>query len=334
MADDEDDEFGVRPPDLPELAWGEEMEYQETAAWSSVVSLLKRAVDSGELVPGQRGWKTRQREFVRAHLNAPQAQLRGQSFMSAIAAERVEAWVDYWNGPTRQNVLGDLSERLLEPVAFPEGDLLPRWRWLLEQLDGGIPLTQNGNLGRAFVQENAERFGWDIGSPPRFEDDLFDLRELHALARRLRLTRRVTGRKLGLSPLGKRLLGDPEELWRKTAAALVHGDEFTVFVGELFLALVLKHGPIPDDQVDEVLERAAADEGFASIGSYQPPDRRAVRWARHETSNLCRALGMLAGDDPWSGRSCEFTAGGAAVAMEALRIRATGPTRAPVVCDP
>lgn len=324
----DEDESGLRPPDLPELAWGDEdsMEYQETAAWESTAALLKRAVASGDLVPGQRGWKARQRDLVRAHLNAPQARLRGRSLASVIAAERVAIWVEEWNGPTRQNVLGDLSQTLLKPTQFPDGDLLPPWRWLLEQLEGGIPLTQNGNLGRAFVRENAKRFGWDFGTAPRFEDDVWDLRELHALARRLRLTRR-SGRTLGLSPLGKRLLADPTELWRKTAAAIMRGDEFTMFTGELFLAVVLKHGPIGGDQVDDVLGRAATDERFADAWTYTPVDQRAVRRVRHETSNLCRALGMLAGDEPWPETSYEFTAGGAAVATEALRVRATAPAR-------
>jgi hypothetical protein len=71
----------------------------------------------------------------------------------------------------------------------------------------------------------------------------------------------------------------------------------TVFAGELFLALLL----------------AEHDIG------------RAV----HETSNLCRALGLLAVGGDWRDRSYGLTGTGQASALAALGARATGPRTIP-----
>jgi hypothetical protein len=80
------------------------------------------------------------------------------------------------------------------------GQDLPRGGGLAlgQQLDGGIALTQTGNLGRKFVQENADRFGWDFSRPPRTEDELYDLYQLRHFAQDLGLARR-SGRKLTLT---------------------------------------------------------------------------------------------------------------------------------------
>jgi hypothetical protein len=58
----------IMPPDLPDFQWGPAMGWQEASAWSSTAEFLEVAVVAGDLVPGRRGWKTRQQEFVRAHL--------------------------------------------------------------------------------------------------------------------------------------------------------------------------------------------------------------------------------------------------------------------------
>lgn len=148
----------------------------------SAADLLELAVADGYLVPGARRWKTRQQELVQAHMDAPRAELLGQSLAAVIVSERAETGVSTWRSQTR--------------------------RWLLAELDGGIPLTQTGNLSRAFVQQNAGRFGWDVSRPPRTEDDLYDLHQLRCLARELRLAGR-SSRVLTLTGKGRRLLADP-----------------------------------------------------------------------------------------------------------------------------
>ena len=115
--------------------------------------------------------------------------------------QRAETWVNAWRSQTRRRILAPIANRLLHPAELPAAtaaDPLPPLRWLLDQLDGGIALTQTGNLNRAFVQQSAERFGWDFSRPPRTEDDLYDLYQLRHFAQDLGLVRR-SGRKLTLT---------------------------------------------------------------------------------------------------------------------------------------
>jgi len=94
-----------------------------------------------------------------------------------------------------------VADRLLHPVELPAeaaADPLPRWRWLLGQLDEGILLTQAGNLSRAFARQNASRFGWDLSRPPRTETELYDPHQLRCRAGELAIARRA----LGLLALG------------------------------------------------------------------------------------------------------------------------------------
>jgi hypothetical protein len=322
---------GITPPDLPEFEWGATMGLQEAAAWSSTAEFLEVAVASGDLVPGGRGWRTRQQELVRAHLNTPQAGLLGQAFAQVILTERAETWINLRRSETRRQILAAIANRLLHPAQLPAGaaaDPLPRLSWLLNQLDSGIALTQTGNLSQKFVQQNADRFGWDFSRPPRNEDDLFDLHQLRHLAQRAGLARR-SGRILTLTAKGRRLLADPGQLWRATAPGLLGGHDFSVFAGELFLTLLLASDSVPGSDITATVRQAADEEGFRESRTGEPPDEHEVSWAIHGTSNLWRALGLLAPGGDWSDRSYGLTDVGKAVALEALRARATGPRTIP-----
>jgi hypothetical protein len=318
---------GITPPDLPEFTWGSQMGSQEAAAWTSATELLELAVASGDLVPGTRSWKTRQLELVRAHLDAPREELLGQPLAAVIISERAEAWVSRWRSPTRQQIAAAVANRLLHPAVLPAeaaADPLPRWRWLLGQLDSGIPLTQAGNLSRAFVQQHAARFDWDLPRPPRTETDLYDLHQLRCLAGSLKLARR-SGQVLTLTAQGRRLLADPEQLWRATAAALAGGNTFTVFAGELFLALLADGEPVPAAEVTATVAQAVAEEEFRDSRTGQPPGEHDTGWAISRTANLCRALGLLTPGSDWPDRRYQLTPVGTATALETLRARATGP---------
>ena len=322
---------GTTPPDLPEFEWGAAMGFQEASAWSSTAEFLELAVASGDLVPGARGWKTRQQELVRTHLSTPQAELLGQSFAQVILTERAETWVNFRRSETRRQILAAIVNRLLHPVELPAeaaADPLPPLRWLLEQLNGGVALTQTGNINQKFVQQNADRFGWDFSRPPRTEDDLFDLHQLRHLAQQLGLARR-SGRVLTLNAKGRRLLADPGQLWRTTAARLLGGSEFSVFAGEMFLALLVDASLVPDKEITATVRQAAGEEGFRESRTGEAPGEHDVSWAIHGTSNLCRALGLLAVGSDWVDRSYGLTDIGKATALEALRARATGARTVP-----
>jgi hypothetical protein len=322
---------GIMPPDLPDFQWGAAMGFEEASAWSSTAEFLEVAVSSGDLVPGRRGWKGRQQELVRAHLDVPQVGLLGQTLAQVILTERAETWTNARRSETRRRILAAIANRLLHPAELPAAtaaDPLPALRWLLDQLDGGIALTQTGNLSQKFVQQNADRFGWDFPSPPRTEDELFDLYQLHHFAQDLRLARR-SGRKLTLTAKGRRLLADPDSLWRTVAASLLGDNGFTVFAGELFFALLLDADSVPDPEIKATVGQAVGEEGFRDARSGEPPDEHDISWAIHETSNLCRALGLLAVGGDWRDRSYGLTGTGRATAREALRARATGPRTIP-----
>jgi hypothetical protein len=143
------------------------------------------------------------------------------------------------------------------------------------------------------------------------------------------LTRRA-GRKLTLTAKGCRLAGNPEQLWRAVAAVLPVGDgDFTAYAGELFLALLLEADSRPFDEILATVWGAAGEEGFREHRTGEPPSEDDVRWAIHDTSNLWRALGLLAVGTYWRDRSYGLTETGKATALEALRARATGPRTIP-----
>ena len=122
---------GVMPPDLPDFQWGLAMGFEEASAWSSTAEFLEVAVSSGDLVPGRRGWKARQQELVRAHLNVPQAGLLGQTLAQVILTERAETWVNARRSETRRRILAAIANRLLHPAELPSAtaaDPLPPLR--------------------------------------------------------------------------------------------------------------------------------------------------------------------------------------------------------------
>jgi hypothetical protein len=322
---------GITPPDLPEFEWGATMGLQEAAAWSSTAEFLEIAVASGDLVPGGRGWKTHQQELVRTHLNTPQAGLLGQALAQVILTERAETWIGLRRSETRRQILAAIANQLLHPAQLPPGtaaDPLPQLRWLLGELDRGITLTQTGNLSQKFVRQSAGRFGWDFSRPPRTEEELFDLHQLRRLAQRLGLARR-SGRMLTLTAKGRRLPADPSHLWRATAAGLLGGNDFSVFAGELFLAMLLIADSMPGGDIMATVQQAADEEGFRARRTGEPPSEHDVSWAIHGTSNLCRALGLLTAGSDSSDRGYGLTGAGKATAIEALRARATGPRTIP-----
>jgi hypothetical protein len=324
---------GVEPPDLPDFEWGPVRGVQEMWAWSSVAEFLEVAIASGELAPGVRGWKTRQQDLVRAHLNRPQPDLLGQTFAHAILTERAESWVNLRDSKTRRKLMAAVANRLLHPARLPEGttEPLPRLRLLFDALDGGIGLTERGNLNRKFVQLMAGPFGWDFERPPQSEESFYDLHLVRELIERRLVLARRSGDKLTLTTKGRRLAADPEELWRSVSAGLLaERDEFTLYAGELFLAILLTAESIRYAEILETIQRAAAEEGFRDSRTDEPPDEGEVIWVVHDTLNLFRALGLLVERGEWGSRTYGLTEIGKATALTALRSRATGPRTVPL----
>lgn len=283
-------------------------------------------IAGGELVPGARGWKQRQADLVRAHLTTPRIELGGRTWLDGIADERLDTWLDtHRRSPTRRRILEPLAAAVRTPAELPAGieDPLPRLRWLLAELADGQPLTQTGNLSRAFVQAAAPRFAWDFANPPRTEDELFDLHQLRHLAQRLGLARR-SGRKVALTPKGRAALGDAALLLRSAGRGLLPDHQFAVALGELTLALLVER-EVHTHELDASIGEVVAEVGWRATDTGEPPTRHDISWAWHQTTNLLRALDVLSTGGGWDDRSYALTPAGRALALEALRHRATGP---------
>jgi len=227
---------------------------------------------AASFVPGARGWKAQHRDLTRAHLTTPRVELVGRTWLELIREERLETWLEGRRSPTRRELFRPLATQLQQPAHLPPGidDPLPPLRWLLGELADGQALTQTGNLNRAFVQAAATRFGWwDLGlhSLPRTEDELYDL------------------------------------LWRRTAAGLLLSDPFTLAAGEITLVVLLSTDTIPADDLDGAATPILHQEGWREQRTGAPPSDRVVSQAIHATTNLLRALNLLATEGDWRDRA-------------------------------
>ena len=322
---------GIRPPDLADFEWGSVMGWEESRALSATADFLELAIAAGELEPGRRGWKTRQSALTRAHLTAARIELSGRSFLDAIGAERIETWLDTRRSPARralvEPVVEILESRLATPVSID--DPLPPLRWFLGELTEGQPLTQTGNLGRAFVQDAATRFSWwEFSTPPRSEDELDDLHQIRHLAQRLGLARR-SGRKLSLTAKGKATMTDPGGLVRQVARGLLPDHEFAAALGELTLAVLVNQSTMTQEDLSTKLAEVVHEVGWRSTSTGVAPAADDIRWAWAQTTDLLNALMLLTIRGGWNDRTLGLTDSGRWVAIEALRHRAMGPRSSP-----
>jgi hypothetical protein len=258
----------------------------ESDALSSTAELLELAVASGELVPGARGWKQRQSDLVRAHLTTPRIQLGGRTRLDGIRAERLETWLEGRRSQTRRQVLEALVDDVRVPATLRDGvdGAVPPLRWFLGTLVDGQPLTQTGNLSRAFVQDAAGRFGWwDFDKPPRSEDELYDLHQVRHLAQRLGLARR-SGCRLALTPNGRAALGD-DKLWRLAARGLLLDHEFAAALGEMTLAVLATRDSTPASELDALLALIVREVGWRArtLARPRPSTTSAERGIRRRT---------------------------------------------------
>lgn len=326
----------VEPPDLPGsplwFRWGPVMGEREAGAFFSVAAALELAVAGGELRPGARGWRAAQQAVARRRLAAPRPELDGQSWLEVVAAERVGEWARSRGEARRalvEPVLPRLAGRPLLPVPVPpgaEGALAPL-RWLLAQASEGrgIALTQVGNLNRPIVIEAVRRFGWHpLPDPPRGEDDMFELWVLRDLVRDLGAVRR-SGRWLVATRAGRALAGDPEALWHAVAHRLGSGHDFAATVTELALLVLVEVGEVAEATLMERLGAGAVGEGWHERASGRPPDPETVRGQMVEPLRLLEVLGLRRSGGDWRTRRVALTEPGRALALEALRARATGP---------
>jgi hypothetical protein len=318
---------GVHPPELPEFTWGPVMGMREAGAFWSTAAALELAITGGQLRPGSRGWRLAQQAIARRHLTAARAELDGRTWLEVVLGERVEEWARS-RGQARRALVEQLLARLRGgPVEVPAGaaEAVAPLRWLLARAGEGIALTQKGNLARVVVVEAVERFGWQpLPNPPRGEDDVFELWVLRDLARDLGAVRRGD-RRLVATRAGRALAGDAEALWRAVAGRLGGGDDFGAIVTELGLALLLDAGEVLQAELVERVHAAVVGEGWHDRATGQSPDPEDVRRQLAEPLRLLGVLGLSREGGDWRARMVVLTGVGRATALEALRVRASGP---------
>jgi hypothetical protein len=315
------DRSGVEPPHLADFRWGELMDELEAGTRELVSQRLEVAIAAGELRPGAPGWRERQREIAEQLVVAPQAGLHGQSSLAAIRAERARRWACQRGGARRdllEPLLAELSGELDRHAVRP----LPALVWLLGRSAQGLPLTAAGFLSPALVREAVESFGLEsYGDNPRRETDVPALGELHDLIVKMGVVRKRK-RALHLTRSAKALIEDPVALWQAVAGGLTAGGGFAAAASELTLALLIE-GRSPEDSQAR-LATILGEDGWREQETGLPPSRETVTAYYFAVVRRLRALGGLSGKC-WFDRPIEPSRLGRALALEALRQRATAP---------
>lgn len=310
-------ESGLLPPDTTVLSWRVFTGPEEHAARHACAATLEMAVIAGELRPGARGHERTRAEVTERCLTAPRP---GGTLLDRVHAERLAAWASP-GGPARAALLGGAVPLLRDPVP-PVPDAFGPLRWLLGEARHGVALTERHYIVPRLVAEAAGAFGRPAGpgaGPPR-ELDLPPLHDLRWLAaRELRAIRRV-GRRLVLTPLGRRMAADERVFWDAAVRAIVgRGSAFALAAREVMLSLLLLHGPLPAARLDRLTLDVLNEEWEADA-----PLSAAVREQRLRLRDRLRALGCHR-PEPRFDDLFTLTPQGETAARAALRAHALRP---------
>jgi hypothetical protein len=317
---------GVEPPEVPELAWGSIMGTEEAAAFYATAGALELAQASGVFSAGARGWRTAQRSVAADVLSRPQPNVGGGTWLEKIRTERLNSWAD-GRSATRTALIKPILERLRTAPAVPDdaATALEPALWLLAEAAEGITLTQVGNLPKPLVVAMNDAYKYyDLpGYRPRGEHDVFALTELRELLRTAGLTRR-TGRRLVLTPSGRRSREDVPALWNAVTGRLAAGDDFEAAVAEIVLLALAAGRPVDGDHLEKLVIDAVAEGGWHNPKTNTAPDSGAVAYARATLRHRLQALRLLVTEKTWNA-PYQLTPAGQAAALTALRTRALRP---------
>jgi hypothetical protein len=319
---------GVDPPDTSLLSWGLVLGVAEQSARRRVSQALEQAIDAGELVAGERGWKKLAARITEISLAMRRLDLRGGTLLQAIHREREESWAAGYP-EVRRDVLTQMLPLLDGEVAVPvaASESLKPLRWLLEQVGDGTSLTQAGWLPRALVLEANDTFGWfDLfGHTVRTETDLPELASLNELGRRAGLiTKR--GRKVSVSSKGREALGDPSLLWRIAVADVFSAGTFEGEGAALAAATLLRANmPVPYPTVE-------AKVGAGLVGRWRTLSGEALEeWsgldATREFGLLANIFGWVEHDNRGQSKTWTLTSPGRQAALMGLQLQARTPRK-------
>lgn len=326
------DASGIDAPDTEVLVWGEVMMPEESDARDHVAVTLERAIADGELRPGGRGWRARQRELTIAALREQvPGYPGGQDWLGLVTTARMMRWIEQRRSPRRRELIGRWEAALLHPIDPPGevAQVVAPLRWLVGQAAGeGVALTGQHNLARPVVQAMCEAFGWwhpRRGAAPTREDDVLEVVVVHELARDRRWVRR-RGRTLHATKIGAALAADDVAAWRALAAAIAAPGGFEGFVRECALLMLLDGERIGRRPLLVGLAELAAEAGWHERLSGRVPTPEELGASVFPLLTVLETFGLhVEHDVPGEGRFDRLTDAGRATALEALRVRATGP---------
>lgn len=326
------DASGIDAPDTDVLVWGAVMTTEESDARDHVAVTLERAIAAGELRPGGRGWRGRQRELsVEALREQVPGHPGGQDWLGLVTTARMLRWIEQRPSPRRRALIGRWEATLLHPVD-PPGDVarvVAPLRWFVGRAaEGGVALTRQHHLVRPVVQAMCEGFGWwdpRRGAAPMCEDDVPEIMQVHELARDRRWVRRQ-GSTLQATKLGATLAADDLAAWRALAAAIAGPGGFDGFVRECSLLLLLDHEQVGRHELLVGLAELASEAGWRDPVSGRGPTPDDLGGFVFPLLNVLATFGLhVEHDVPGQGQFDRLTDAGRATALEALRVRATGP---------
>ncbi|MDQ1537557.1 MAG: hypothetical protein QOE58_1950 [Actinomycetota bacterium] len=316
---------GVDPPDTPLLEWGAVSGDAEFSARGQVSLALEQMIDTGELVPGQRGWRQVAARITADLLTMPRLGLHGETLLESVRHERSERWAA-GQPAVRRSLLTQMLPLLDNEVDVPAeaSECLTPLQWLLEHIDGAT-LTQTGKLPRALVLEANDKFGWFdlIGFKVRTETDLPELAVLNKLARRARLTT-TRGRKVSLSATGRRALADPSMLWRIAIAEVFSASSYEGEGAALAGATLVKSGmtvprPTVEAKVGAALTGRWCTASGETLGNY------AGSHATRDFGLVADVFGWIEHGDSWPTPTFTLTRPGREAVLMGLQLQARRP---------
>ncbi|MCW2943418.1 MAG: hypothetical protein JWR24_135 [Actinoallomurus sp.] len=317
---------GIEPPELPELAWGSIMGSDEAAAFYAAAGALELAQAAGVFSVGARSWRTAQRSVATDVLTRPQSTLGGGTWLEKVQTERLAIWAR-GRSTTRTALIDPILGRLRTAPAVPDDATraLEPVRWLLNEAADGITLTQIGNLPKSLVVAMNDAYNYyDLpGYHPRGEHDVLPLTELRELLRKAGLVRR-TGRRLVLTPDGRRHREDLPALWQTVTGQLAAGEGFEAAVAEIGLLALADGRPVDSAHFERTLIDAADEQGWHDPATKAAPDSRTIAYARAHLRHRLQALRLLVTEKTWNA-PYQLTPAGQAAAITALRTRALRP---------
>jgi hypothetical protein len=185
-------------------------------------------------------------------------------------------------------------------------------RWLLESGVRGLGLTKTHALQRATVREAAERWPhwWnhELFGPPHREAELPVLEATHAALRQMRLMRRQR-QTLHTTARGHALLTDPDTLLATLHEDLCLGGDFEAAAWNLIEGVLHEYGPLPGEQLAQIVASLLRYEGWRESGG-APIDDRSLLGALQPLLWLAEGYGLVRRPPRGESLTLELTAAG------------------------